>query len=102
MDLLKPAIVALAVLVGLGCDRISDEELDARLDGDGDGVSVGLDCDDDDTALGEPSLWYPDADGDGFGDDTAPIQLCEGVDGYVAQGGDCDDQDDQVKPDQGC
>ncbi len=38
------------------------------------------------------SSWYPDADGDGYGDDSSPGQDCE-TPGYVTVGGDCDDGD---------
>ena len=62
------------------------------------------DCDDlvDD---GDPSLdlgtaeaWYPDGDGDGYGDDAGRTEACEDPGGAVAQGGDCDDADPAVSP----
>ena len=37
------------------------------------------------------SLWYPDADGDGYGVDSTGIFSCAQPPGYVAVGGDCDD-----------
>jgi len=44
---------------------------------------------DDDAA--DASEWYPDEDGDEFGDDDAPVRACEPPDGALATGGDCDD-----------
>lgn len=41
--------------------------------------------------------WYPDGDGDGWGTD-AGVTVCEQPVGYVAQGGDCDDSDNDVNP----
>jgi MYXO-CTERM domain-containing protein len=37
--------------------------------------------------------WYPDLDGDTFGDDAGVIVDCTPVPDYVADGGDCDDDD---------
>lgn len=80
-------------------------------------VATGDDCDDDPSICGaacSPSLtsetcdsydnncdgevdegldatWYPDVDGDGAGDDSQPVSGCQQPAGYVALGGDCDD-----------
>ena len=46
--------------------------------------------------------WYEDADGDGFGDPDAPWAdnpSCEEPEGYVADDGDCDDDDPLLAPD---
>src|SRR5690349_17268542 len=43
-------------------------------------------------------VWYPDRDGDGFGDHNAPVASCEPAGLYVAQNGDCDDADAAVYP----
>ncbi len=43
------------------------------------------------------ALWYPDADGDGYGDDAASYTSCDGT-GAVAEGGDCDDASRAVNP----
>ena len=56
------------------------------------------DCDGDPT-LGatDPSTWYADGDGDGYGD--AAVSACEAPDAsYLAVGGDCDDADPAVYP----
>ncbi len=44
------------------------------------------------------TVYYPDSDGDGFGDDTNAAEICE-TEGYVSVGGDCDDGDAEVYPD---
>jgi hypothetical protein len=57
------------------------------------------DCDDlideEDPDLETPT-WYPDADGDGFGDEDAAVSDCEAPDDYIAVGGDPDDTDPEV------
>ena len=47
----------------------------------------------------DPSTWWPDADGDGFGQEAAGITACEAPSGHVDQGGDCDDAEASVNPD---
>ena len=43
--------------------------------------------------------WYPDEDGDGFGDeDATPTSACEEPSGYVSIAGDCDDESDATNP----
>ena len=57
------------------------------------------DCDDqidEDNAAG--TLWYEDADGDGFGGGTTTTQACNQPDGYVSESTDCDDGDSGVYP----
>ncbi len=47
----------------------------------------------------EKGPYYVDADGDTFGDpESATEPLCEAPDGYVAEGTDCDDADDETYP----
>ena len=79
------------------CDGASDD------DADGDGVDAiaqgGLDCDDADAAVGAASSWWPDDDGDGYGDRAlAPDLVCEGDEptGMVDNGGDCDETDPEI------
>jgi len=43
-----------------------------------------------------PPTWYPDADGDGFGDDAESVTACEAPDDHIAIGGDPDDTDPAV------
>ena len=57
--------------------------------------------DDDDAGLDRTTTtdFYPDVDGDGFGDSDAPESWCAQPTDRVAMGGDCDDLDDTVHPD---
>lgn len=58
----------------------------------------GLVDDADPDLLGEVD-WYPDADGDGYGDAAAiAVISCASIDGSVAEGTDCDDADHDVNP----
>ncbi|WP_299519282.1 lamin tail domain-containing protein, partial [uncultured Flavobacterium sp.] len=45
-----------------------------------------------------PTLWYADTDNDGFGDDDDTILAVEQPVGYVAVGGDCNDNNNTVYP----
>ena len=45
-----------------------------------------------------PQIWYVDADGDGFGDPSQPIEACAGPSDAVPTAGDCDDADPAVHP----
>lgn len=71
-------------------------------DADGDGVSAEEDCDDADPSVGEATTWYPDADGDGYGDDGEALSRCPGEslpDGtWITTGGDCDDSSPEAAP----
>ena len=94
----------------------------AELDADGDGFSASDgDCDDNDN-LPDPGAdevcdevdndcdgdidedptdgltVYADADGDGYGDATAPTTGCSAGDGLVTDATDCDDDDDATHP----
>jgi hypothetical protein len=58
------------------------------------------DCDaeiDEDDAV-EAVLWFPDGDGDGYGDSLGPIGGCTGPSGYVDNPDDCDDDDADRSP----
>ena len=52
-------------------------------------------------ASAEPRLWYLDADGDGFGGDTATLEpsCAPPSEGYVDRSGDCQDFLLSVNPD---
>ena len=59
------------------------------------------DCDgsiDEDDAVDAP-IWYPDRDGDAFGDTSAGATACEAPAGTTAVSGDCDDADPTIHPD---
>jgi hypothetical protein len=45
------------------------------------------------------TLWYPDADTDGFGSPTSAVARCDAPEGYIATGLDCDDTRATVNPD---
>ncbi len=83
-------------------------------------VELGNDCDDNDPAVnpgapedcnglddncdgqaddGATSIWYTDADGDGYGDPETGFEDCVDSTGFVADGTDCDDDDPTVHPD---
>jgi MYXO-CTERM domain-containing protein len=50
-------------------------------------------------AVGDPRLWWPDMDGDGFGDITGRIIEAHAQPfGYAANAADCDDDNTQVQP----
>ncbi len=58
-----------------------------------------LDCDDYNPNIGGPQSWFPDEDGDGFGDlDAEPALSCESVAQHTANNGDCDDTDSSINP----
>ena len=107
-----------ALLLLMGCP-------DTGEDNDFDGFNELVDCDDNDASVfpgheelcdgkdndcdgeidedipeDEGTTAYPDADGDGFGDDAAAETFCGDVpDDYVEVGGDCDDSDPEIHPD---
>ena len=60
------------------------------------------DCDgetDEDGATGATE-WYPDVDGDGYGGTEGMRMACEMPAGFISIGGDCDDANDDVNPDE--
>ena len=100
---------------------VTDDTGSTSVDADGDGYDDSVDCDDQDAEInpgaeeacdgvdnncdgdideGLPSAieYYPDEDGDGYGDVDAMVISCEPVDGLITQGGDCDDTDEEVNP----
>ncbi len=62
------------------CDGV-DEDCDGAIDEDATDVSS----------------WFPDEDADGFGDDDEETIGCP-AEGWIATGGDCDDDEDDVHP----
>ncbi len=67
------------------------EELCDGLDNDCDGETDEPDAQD-------ASTFYPDLDGDGFGDGGSPTAACTLPSGHVQDSGDCDDADPSVHP----
>ena len=99
--------------------KLPEDTDTSSIDADGDGYDADMDCDDSDPEVhpgtdevcdevdndcdGEvdedvASRWYPDADGDGYGDEEQARDRCEQPTGYVEQGGDCDDGDADIHP----
>jgi large repetitive protein len=60
----------------------------------------GVDGDEDDsTSATSKTLWYPDVDGDHYGNENAiPDKECNAPPSTVADNSDCDDGDDTVRP----
>lgn len=71
------------------CDR-DDDGIDRSFCG-------GVDCDDTTALLTVPTTWYEDVDGDGYGG-TAQDTCTAPGEGWVAEGGDCDDSDADAFP----
>ncbi|MEC8378946.1 MAG: putative metal-binding motif-containing protein [Myxococcota bacterium] len=57
-------------------------------------------ADDDDPSIdiSQKSVWYVDNDGDGFGNDSNALTLCDEPSGYISVGGDCDDSNINANP----
>lgn len=68
-------------------------ELCNEVDDDCDG-----DIDDGDSSLQSNFTWYFDNDGDGYGNISQMLALCNQPDGYVAPGTDCDDANAAINP----
>jgi len=62
-----------------------------------DPLDVDEDCnglaDSQDPGLTDGQIWYPDLDGDGFGDAGNPTVSCEPPPGFIGDNSDCDDAD---------
>ncbi|MFH1463197.1 MAG: putative metal-binding motif-containing protein [Pseudomonadota bacterium] len=68
-------------------------EADERCDGRDEDCDGAIDED-----AVDATTWYPDADGDGWGDEAAAVVACSAPSGLGEQGGDCDDADPGVHP----
>jgi len=116
--------LALASLLIVGCgepDKPDDTGPAEVTDADRDGFAAEDDCDDldasvypgadetcndgDDDCDGEvdeeavdAGLYYPDADGDGFGDPERGLSACSAPSGYVDDDSDCNDGDPDTNP----
>jgi len=94
------------------CEPSSDQVADATDCDDGDAAinpaaeeicdGVDNDCDglidDEDDPVSGTSVWYADADGDGYGDADAPVESCDPPTDHVADDTDCDDADAAIHP----
>ncbi len=74
-----------------GGDSASGDETG---DHTGDDTGPDPDCD---TAAGDGSTWYADADGDGAGDPDVSVRACEAPEDHVGNDDDCDDADASVQ-----
>jgi hypothetical protein len=67
-----------------------------------DALDVDEDCsgaaDDADPGVSDPTTWYADVDGDGFGDASDSVAACTAPGDYVADDSDCDDVEAVVYP----
>ncbi|MFM2244534.1 MAG: hypothetical protein RL071_608 [Pseudomonadota bacterium] len=124
---LLPALLPLLSLLTLGCEPtdkgsaggVADGLQEPTGDQDGDGFVGDEDCNDQDPATnpgavercdgidndcdgevdeGVMDAFFTDADGDGFGDPTAPVEGCEPPADAVPTGNDCDDTDPAIYP----
>lgn len=111
-----------AFILSAGCrDKEIQSEPSSQtiVDNDQDGYTSDVDCDDGDSSIfpdseefcdgvdndcdgsvdeGVMQIFYPDVDGDGFGDENAPEESCIAQDGFVFAGNDCDDNDASIFP----
>jgi len=96
----KAAILLGVVSTGCVDDKYAGEPEYgvAIMDMDGDGFYEDSDCDDNDPNVGEPSTWYSDNDGDGFGNSAIEEVDCNKPDFFVENSDDCDDSDATVYP----
>lgn len=67
-------------------------------DTDGDGYTSDVDCNDNDPVLNPTTLWYPDNDGDSYGNATIYIQQCIQPVNYVLNSSDYNDNDPNINP----
>ena len=110
--------------LAIACGDKDDDGTDGTdgttlVDEDGDGYGTDEDCNDADADVypgadeacdgvdnncdgavdeGVTSVFYGDADGDGYAGDTLSVEACEAPDGYYADADDCDDLNAGVNP----
>jgi hypothetical protein len=65
-----------------------------------DGIDNNCDGETDEATAADAEDWYPDLDGDGYGDDSVVVDSasCDGGSGLVTDHTDCDDSDDSAWP----
>jgi hypothetical protein len=78
------------------CDD-ADPQLHPNADELCDGIDNDCSGDVDEDPL-DPGQWYPDFDGDGFGDGTQGLSACSAPANYIADALDCDDTRSAVNP----
>ncbi|MCB9742856.1 MAG: FG-GAP repeat protein [Alphaproteobacteria bacterium] len=65
---------------------------------DEEGVDEDCDGDVNEPDAEDATAYYPDEDADGYGDQELEQRSCEVINGYVTEGGDCDDTDPFINP----
>lgn len=85
---------------GDDCDD-TDEAVHPGADEFCDGVDDDCDGQTDESDAVDASVWYADADGDGYGDASSTVTACAEPDGFVENALDCDDTHAQTRPDAG-
>ncbi len=104
-----PTFLLILTTSFLGCPdgEVSVDDDDAADDDSADDDDTGATDDDsatdddDDTTACDSETWYPDVDGDGYGDPDAAEEFCEDApptEGYVADATDCHDDDPDAYP----
>ncbi len=78
------------------------DDTDPTVNPDGEEYCDEIDNDCDGTVDGpeplDPTVFFADADGDGFGTDTVFVEACSAPEGYTTDTSDCDDTDAFVSP----
>ncbi len=81
------------------CEECDDGNADVHPLADEVCDDVDNDCDGEvDVDAIDTTLWYADADADGYGDATTATEACDPAAGFVADNTDCDDTSDQARP----
>jgi len=70
----------------------------AQTDDDADGYGAACDCDDTDSLINPATVWYEDADEDGYGNVAVMLTQCETPAGFVLDGADCNDTNPNIHP----